>query len=76
MLTHAARAAAEQPPLVAARGAREGLWLEQKSNEKFKAKILKHCLTLSDHPHSMRFKSREGARGVQFEQWSIGAWKR
>ena len=29
MLTHAARAAAEQPPLVAARGAREGLWLEQ-----------------------------------------------
>ena len=32
MLTHAARAAAKQlnqPPLVAARGAREGLWLEQ-----------------------------------------------
>ena len=28
MLTHAARAAAK-PPLVAARGAREGLWLEQ-----------------------------------------------
>ena len=33
VLTHAARAAAKQlnfqPPLVAARGAREGLWLEQ-----------------------------------------------
>ena len=29
MLTHAARAAAKQPPLVAARDAREGLWLEQ-----------------------------------------------
>ena len=29
VLTHAARAAAEQPHLVAARGAREGLWLEQ-----------------------------------------------
>ena len=31
MLTHAARAAAKpfQAPLVAARGAREGLWLEQ-----------------------------------------------
>ena len=28
VLTHAARAAAKQP-LVAARGAREGLWLEQ-----------------------------------------------
>ena len=27
VLTHAARAAAKQPPLVAARGAREGLWL-------------------------------------------------
>ena len=37
VLTHAARAAAKQlnkvafqPPLVAARGAREGLWLEQR----------------------------------------------
>ena len=29
VLTHAARAAAKQLPLVAARGAREGLWLEQ-----------------------------------------------
>ena len=29
VLTHAARAAAFQAPLVAARGAREGLWLEQ-----------------------------------------------
>ena len=29
VLTHAARAAASQAPLVAARGAREGLWLEQ-----------------------------------------------
>ena len=37
VLTHAARAAAKvafQPPLVAARGAREGLWLEQ---------IYQHC---------------------------------
>ena len=32
VLTHAARAAAKQPPLVAARGAREGLWLEQLKN--------------------------------------------
>ena len=35
VLTHAARAAAKQPfqpPLVAARGAREGLWLEQSEN--------------------------------------------
>ena len=35
VLTHAARAAAKQlkrPPLVAARGAREGLWLEQLSS--------------------------------------------
>ena len=42
VLTHAARAAAKQrlqsaaakqrPPLVAARGAREGLWLEQQSD--------------------------------------------
>ena len=31
VLTHAARAAAKQAPLEAARGAREGLWLEQTS---------------------------------------------
>ena len=33
VLTHAARAAAKQPPLVAARGAREGLWLEQQAEQ-------------------------------------------
>ena len=59
VLTHAARAAAKQlnkvpfqAPLVAARGAREGLWLEQSSwlhepNET----NMNTCLTLSD-PHS------------------------
>ena len=34
MLTHAARAAAKQLPLVAARGAREGLWLDQQKRER------------------------------------------
>ena len=43
MLTHAARAAAKQPPLVAARGAREGLWLEQARSSVFHCK-LKLCL--------------------------------
>ena len=34
VLTHAARAAAKQAPLVAARDAREGLWLEQARNDR------------------------------------------
>ena len=48
VLTHAARAAAKQLPLVAARGAREGLWLEQRVAFKPKAQrlwiVAKRCL--------------------------------
>ena len=65
MLTHAARAAAKQlnkAPLVAARGAREGLWLELKSTRPRCARQARQRLA---NP-SIHFKKKFGCCAVIF----------
>ena len=69
VLTHAARAAAKQPPLVAARGAREGLWLEQQNNNGFRHSLSQienryktvRALTLRNCPNHSRLNELFGA---------------